>query len=237
MDGVAVVDCLKDVGGMGRALVVGDLAEVRENIGDRLSAVGFTIAYAEDGLDAYDVFVRDGSGLIVTDGQMPRLNGLGLVRRVREISNVPVVMLAEHGSIPDCEEAMRIGVDRYLQLRRDLDQIGRIACALVRDAGAKASSEDVRVCATLTPGAGGMTAARARSLARQELRKELQKQLVECRGNIAEMARQMGKDRSTIRYHLHRLGMLDSGPGESAPIASPDSDFCECGTRRERASV
>jgi DNA-binding NtrC family response regulator len=211
MDGVAVVDCLKDVGGMGRALVVGDLAEVRENIGDRLSSVGFTIAYAEDGLDAYDVFVRDGSDLIVTDGQMPRLNGLGLVRRVREISNVPVVMLAEYGSIPDCEEAMRVGVDRYLQLRRDLDRVGGIACALVRESAAGEGG-----CMRVLPASitGGVTAAGARALARQELGEELQKQLRECQGNMAEMARRMGKDRSTIRYHLRRLGMLDSKADE-----------------------
>jgi len=134
-----VVDCLEDVEEPRRALVVDDLAETREIVGHRLAEVGFTIAYAVDGLDAYDVFVRDGSDLIVTDGQMPRLNGLGLVRRIRQISNVPVVMLAEFGSVPDCEEAMRVGVDRYLQFGRDLERVAGIASALVREDAARAA--------------------------------------------------------------------------------------------------
>lgn len=68
---------------------------------------------------------------------------------------------------------------------------------------------------------GALTAAGARLLARRELREELQKQLLDCRGNIAEMARRMGKDRSTIRYHLHRQGMLELNAGE--PTCSPQA--------------
>jgi DNA-binding NtrC family response regulator len=211
MDGV-LVDGLGEVG---RALIVDDLAEAREAVGDRLCRVGFSVAYAEDGLDAFDAFVRDDPNLIVTDRQMPRLNGIGLVRRIRQISNVPVVMLTAFGSIPDCEEAMRVGVDRYLQFRRDLDRVGEVACELIRDS---AAIDDKIRRALPTPATGlgrlrqesaGMTVAEARSLAQQKFREELQRQLTDCNGNVAEMARRMGKDRSTIRYHLRRLGMLD----------------------------
>ena len=233
-----VVDCLEDVGEPIRALVVDDLAETREIVGHRLAEVGFTIAYAVDGLDAYDVFVRDGSDLIVTDGQMPRLNGLGLVRRIREISNVPVVMLAEFGSIPDCEEAMRVGVDRYLQFGRDLERVARIASALVREDAARGARKIDWASPLPAWIEGGMTAAEARSLAERELGAELQKQLVDCRGNIAEMARRMGKDRSTIRYHLRRLGMLDSTRAvEPVGLTASNIGVRECEKSVERASV
>ncbi len=53
-----------------------------------------------------------------------------------------------------------------------------------------------------------MTAEEARNLAERERFEELERLLVETRGNIAEMARRLGKDRSTIRYHLSRFGML-----------------------------
>ncbi|MAG29262.1 MAG: hypothetical protein CL908_00015 [Deltaproteobacteria bacterium] len=64
-----------------------------------------------------------------------------------------------------------------------------------------------------------LTAAEVRLLARREFEGELRDLLYECRGNIAEMARRMGKDRSTVRYHLRRLGMLDEAPcrGVTAP--------------------
>lgn len=211
MDGVAV----DGLGEIGSALVVDDLAEAREVVGDRLCRVGFSVVYAEDGLDAFDAFVRDEPDVIVTDWQMPRLNGIGLVRRIRQISNVPVVMLTAFGSIPDCEEAMRVGVDRYLQFRRDLDRVGEVACELIRD---RVGNEGKirRALPTPATGAGrfrqasaGMTVAEARSLAQQKFREELQRQVFACDGNVAEMGRRMGKDRSTIRYHLRRLDMLE----------------------------
>jgi len=56
-----------------------------------------------------------------------------------------------------------------------------------------------------------MTAAEARHLRERELFDRLERLLIETRGNIAEMGRRMGKDRSTIRYHLRRFGMLGDG--------------------------
>ena len=235
-----VVDCLEDVEGaeeLRRALVVDDLAETREILGHRLAEVGFKVTYAADGLDAYDVFVGDESDLIVTGGQMPRLNGLGLVRRIREISNVPVIMLAEFGSIPDCEEAMRVGVDRYLQLGRDLERVARIARALVREDAARVARKIDWASPLSARIEVGMTAAEARSLAERELGAELQKQLFDCRGNIAEMARRMGKDRSTIRYHLRRLGMLDASASVRLPSSNGGFSECERETSLERPSV
>jgi DNA-binding NtrC family response regulator len=219
------------LGTMGRALVVDDLPGAREIIGDQLRGVGFTVLYAEDGLVAFDLFVREAPGLIVTDWRMPRLNGVGLVRRIREISNVPVVMLTAFGSIRDCEEAMRVGVDRYLQSGRDLQRVGEVARELMKDRIAEAKRGGIAKTPRVPElGAGRFslggalwTAAEARSLAQQELRKELQKQLFECRGNVSEMARRMGKDRSTIRYHLRRLGMLESSTTRSTRAESPDS--------------
>lgn len=206
-----LVNGLDRIDSPGRALVVDDPTEARRRIGDRLAAVGFEIAYADDGLDAFSTFVRHRSNLIVTDRQMPRLNGIGLVRRIREISDVPVVMITAEGSIPDCEEAMRVGVDRYLQFGRDLDRVGEIARELIQH-------HALRALALKRAGGlprhfhfdrAGMTASGARSLARRELREELERHLFECGGNIAEVARRMGKDRSTIRYHLRRLEMLE----------------------------
>lgn len=235
MDG-ATADGL---GGVGRALIVDDLAEAREIIGDRLCDVGFAVAYAEDGLDAFNAFVRDEPDLIVTDWQMPRLNGIGLVRRIRAISDVPVVMLTAFGSIPDCEEAMRVGVDRYLQFQRDLHRVGEVARELMKDSVAKENgiTRAQRIPANRVGGSkparvAMMTAAEARSLAQQEFCEELQKQLSDCQGNISEMARRMGKDRSTIRYHLRRLGMLELNTSRSARPEQPDSQSPRVGPVR-----
>jgi DNA-binding NtrC family response regulator len=184
-----------------RALVVDDLEAAREILGRRLAEAGFEIAYAADGLDALGYFVRAEPDLIVTDFQMPRLDGIGLIERVRETSDIPVVMITAFASIPACERAMRAGADRYLQFRPDLDRVASVARELVllRSDLKRPPSLETR-----------LTAEEARRAGRRERRDELQRLLVECRGNIAEVARRMGKDRSTIRYHLGRLGLLDS---------------------------
>jgi transcriptional regulator with GAF, ATPase, and Fis domain len=65
-----------------------------------------------------------------------------------------------------------------------------------------------------------MTANQARSLGQQELFDRLEALLVETRGNIAEVARRLGKDRSTVRYHLQRFGMLGDR-GAPPSVASP----------------
>jgi DNA-binding NtrC family response regulator len=227
-----------------RVLVVDDPAGARKRVVDRLVAAGFEIAYAKDGLDAIEMFECHPVDLVVTDWRMPRLNGLGLVRRLREVSDVPVVMITAFGSIPDCEQAIRVGADRYLEFERDLDRVGEIACELVqcriargpvwiRD-GMQAGPRE-RGLNAHQPGAEAdplgrhviwITASEARSLARREFRDELQRHCFECRGNVSEMARRMGKDRSTIRYHLRRFDMLESKSAEPGPGRSQHQRNC-----------
>lgn len=77
-----------------------------------------------------------------------------------------------------------------------------------------------------------MTANQARSLGQQELFDRLEALLFETRGNIAEVARRLGKDRSTVRYHLQRFGMLGDR-GASMPIdAAAQNDETRSPTRR-----
>lgn len=207
-----------------RALVVDDLAEGRLVLSERLVAAGFAVEAASDGVEAYRTFQCAEPDVIVTDAEMPRLNGLALVRRVRAVSDVPIVVITAYASIPHCEEALRIGADRYLQLRRDLDRVGDVARELVAASGPPPLEE--RPVGSEAPARDrtAMTAEEARRLARRELRRELERQVVLCRGNIAEIARRMGRDRSTIRYHLRRLGLLDARPrsGDGTRIRSGD---------------
>jgi len=192
-----------------RALVVDDLAKGREILGERLVEAGFEVSYAQDGIEALGVLRKLRPDLIVSDFQMPRLDGMGLLRRVRELSDVPFVMITDFGSIPDCEAAMRRGADRYLQFAQDVDRIGVVARSLVEsmaDEGKPLADPDRPV-----------TAEEARIRAQVDLRAELQHLVVECHGNIAEIARRMARDRSTVRYHLRRFGLLEASSSAAAP--------------------
>ncbi len=77
------------------------------------------------------------------------------------------------------------------------------------DEGAIAGRKSEAGPSPSAPRKPALTAAEARGLRDQELFERLEALLIETRGNIAEMARRLGRDRSTVRYHLRRFGMLD----------------------------
>jgi len=182
---------------MDRALIVDDVAAVREIVGKELCGAGFAIEVAVDVEEASDVRGRIRLDLVVAGHRQPGIDAIDLVRRFRSVSDVPIVVLAAVPSIDDCEQAMRAGADRFLRLGGDVKALGNAARELLRE-----RSQSTRAGETVTR-------EEARAIAQHELRTLLQRLLIECRGNIAEIARRMNRDRSTIRYHLRRLDMLD----------------------------
>jgi DNA-binding NtrC family response regulator len=65
---------------------------------------------------------------------MPGRGGIDLIRRIREFSQVPIIVVTSYPSVPTCETAMREGAQRFLRWREDLDRLGEIAVELVRAA-------------------------------------------------------------------------------------------------------
>lgn len=180
-----------------RVLVVEDPSEADGTLGESLVRAGFAVRVCADGLGGLHAFIRELPDLIVARDRLRGVDGFELIRRVREISDVAVVLVASEPSLANRERAMRLGVDRFLV--RTLDQDGELietALELARSIRRPRRSGE------------RLTAAHVRRVARFELRAELERLLVECRGNLAEIGRRMGKDRSTIRYHLQRFGML-----------------------------
>ena len=78
---------------MSRALVVDDDAGLRKVVRDALERDGIEVATATNGEEAFELFVDGDFDLVVTDLSMPKLDGFGLVRRLRERSVVPILVL------------------------------------------------------------------------------------------------------------------------------------------------
>lgn len=182
--------------GRGRALVVESVrAEGHGSIASQLGATGFEVRACADDRAAFEAFVRELPDLIVVRDRLGEVDALELVRRVRELSDVPVVLVDPVAPAERRERALRIGVDRVVTEPGEVEALPAIVLDLMDPVG----TPDPRP---------RLTAAHVRRVARLELQSELARLLVECRGNLAEIARRMGKDRSTIRYHLRRFGML-----------------------------
>lgn len=101
---------------MARILVVDDEEGLRSFLAETLELDGHTVLEAVDGLDALKKLEKQSFHVMVTDLKMPRLDGMGLLARVRtEQPDMEVIMLTAHGSVQSAVEAMRQGAFDYLQ--------------------------------------------------------------------------------------------------------------------------
>jgi two-component system chemotaxis sensor kinase CheA len=113
-----------------RILVVEDSFTVRELQRSILEAAGYPVATARDGRDALRVLGGDpGIGLVITDIEMPELDGIGLTRAIRadpERRSLPVVVVTSRGSDEDRRKGAEAGADAYL-VKQDFDQHALLA--------------------------------------------------------------------------------------------------------------
>src|SRR5437762_3223345 len=94
-------------------LVVDDDHKILRLLRIELSAQGFQVLMAENGPDALEVVERQRPDLVVLDIIMPAMDGLEVLRRVRELSGVPVILLTAKGADTDKIAGLELGADDY----------------------------------------------------------------------------------------------------------------------------
>jgi len=98
-----------------KILIVDDESEMRVALETTLKREKFQLTCAEDGKQALDKMEDDDFDLILTDVRMPKVNGLELLRAVKERSpKTQVVMMTAYGTIDNAVEAMKEGAFDYL---------------------------------------------------------------------------------------------------------------------------
>ncbi|MEZ4402371.1 MAG: response regulator [Kofleriaceae bacterium] len=106
------------VTGAAKVLVVEDSVIMRDIIAEALRAHGVTVVEAGDGVDALAVLAAHPDvGLLITDLEMPRLDGFELIRRIRadgRVPRLPAVVISTRGSDADKLAAVEVGADAYL---------------------------------------------------------------------------------------------------------------------------
>lgn len=104
--------------GMARVLVVDDDRTVAEVVAQYLLREGHAVTLAHDGLSGLRLAAADTEGgppdLVVLDVMLPGLDGIEVCRRVREVSDVPVVMLTALGGEIDRVLGLEVGADDYI---------------------------------------------------------------------------------------------------------------------------
>lgn len=100
-----------------RALVVDDSLSVRKTLSQLLVDAGYEVRTARDGFDALDALSREKADIVLTDLEMPNLNGLDLTRRLRQSESwgtLPVIMITSRGTDKHRSNAEQVGVSAYL---------------------------------------------------------------------------------------------------------------------------
>ena len=97
-------------------LVVDDESRMRKLINDFLKVKGYDILEAGDGEEALKIFEEQGKkiDLILLDVMMPKLDGWSVLRQIRQVSNVPIIMLTARGEEQDELFGFELGVDEYI---------------------------------------------------------------------------------------------------------------------------
>ena len=97
-----------------KILVVDDEALLVKGIKFNLENDGYTVVTGSDGEQAVEIAAAGGIDLIVLDLMMPKLDGLGACRRIREFSDVPIIMLTAKADDMDKLMGFEHGADDYL---------------------------------------------------------------------------------------------------------------------------
>ncbi len=114
-------------------LLVDDDPALLEVMSIVLASEGYRVSTAEDGVEALRVVGRESLDLVVLDVMLPRMSGFEVLKKIREQSDVPVVMLTAKGQSVDKVVGLELGADDYITKPFDTKELlARIKAILRR---------------------------------------------------------------------------------------------------------
>lgn len=134
---------------MAKILVVDDEQVLVKGIKFNLEHEGYQVEVGYDGEQAVELAREGGFDLILLDLMMPKIDGLQACMRIREFSNVPVIMLTAKGEDADKLMGFECGADDYITKPFNLLELKARVRALLRRSGA---AEQKKAGATLEAG-------------------------------------------------------------------------------------
>jgi len=124
-----------------RILVVDDEPQLTRVLRTGLTSRGYDVRAAADGLAGFEAFNDWHPDLVITDLAMPNVDGLELCRRLRAVSQVPIIVLSAKGEEKTKVAALDLGADDYVTKPFGIDELLARVRASLRRATAPASNE------------------------------------------------------------------------------------------------
>ena len=97
-----------------KILVVDDDPAILRLLSTNLKARGYKVITATDGEEALETVQKDFIDLIILDIMMPKVDGVQVCRRIREWSDIPIIILSARGDEKDKVKCLELGADDYL---------------------------------------------------------------------------------------------------------------------------
>lgn len=117
-----------------KVLVVDDSLSARKSLVELISDAGHEVIEARDGQEALNLVEVQMPSLIVTDLEMPRLNGLDLVSKIRannQTKNLPIIMVTSRTASKHRQQAISLGVNEYVSKPYDSDDVSLLVNKLL----------------------------------------------------------------------------------------------------------
>lgn len=107
-----------------RVLAVDDEPNMRRLLEITLRQAGYQPLIAANGREALDILKKDGADVVISDLHMPQMDGISLLKQMRESDmNIPVIIVTAHGEIDSAVNAMKLGASDYILRPFDLETI------------------------------------------------------------------------------------------------------------------
>jgi two-component system OmpR family response regulator len=134
-----------------KVLVIDDEPGVRELISESLRIYEITAVQAADGLEALSLLRREKFDLLILDINMPKLDGLALLEKLRtEGMSVPVLMLSARADKTDINQGLRIGADDYLTKPFSIEELILRVKAIMRRSKGEVTEVKVLNCGPIS---------------------------------------------------------------------------------------
>ena len=134
-----------------KVLVVDDEKLLVKGIKFNLENDGYEVLTGADGVEAVEIAAKEAVDLVVLDLMMPRMDGLEACQKIREFSDVPIIMLTAKADDMDKLLGFEHGADDYLTKPFNILELKARIRALLRRAGARRDTPSAKlVCDTIT---------------------------------------------------------------------------------------
>jgi UDP-3-O-[3-hydroxymyristoyl] N-acetylglucosamine deacetylase len=132
---------------MTKILIIDDEKSIRESLSSVLEDEGYEVFVAKDGREGLEVFAATHPGIVLLDIWMPEMDGLEVLRLIRERDSAAVVIvISGHGTISTAVEAVKMGATDFLEKPLSIEKVLEvISRGMAGTSNGKDRTDDVRI--------------------------------------------------------------------------------------------